>query len=68
MRNIGIALFISLSFGCSNQATYEALQQSQRNECAKLPQGQYEDCMREVNVPYDDYERERQELIKADNP
>lgn len=68
MNNIGIALFISLSCGCSNQATYEALQQGQRNDCAKLPQGQYEDCMREVDVPYDEYERQRQELIKADSP
>ena len=65
MKIIGIALLISLLYGCSNQATYEAVQQSQKNECGKLPQGQYEDCMREVDTSYDDYERERQEVITA---
>ena len=68
MRIIGIALLISLSCGCNNQATYEAVQQGQRNECAKLPQGAYEDCMREVDTPYDEYERQRQETINADSP
>ena len=65
MKIIGITILILLSCGCSNQATYEALQQGQRNECEKLPQGQYEDCMREADVPYGQYERERQEAIKA---
>lgn len=68
MRIIGLTISILLSCGCSNQATYEAIQQGQRNECAKLPQGAYEDCMREVDTPYNEYERERQEAINADRP
>ena len=67
MRNIVIAIFISLASGCNNQATYEAVQQGQRNECAKLPQGRYEDCIREIGVSYGEYERERLELIKAED-
>ncbi len=65
MRIIGIALLISLFCGCNNQVTYEAVQQKQRNECGKLPQGQYEDCVREVGISYEDYERERQESMKS---
>ena len=65
MKIIGLTLFVSLLYGCSNQAAYETVQQSQKNECAKLPQGQYEDCMHEVDTSYDDYERERQEVINA---
>jgi hypothetical protein len=47
--------------GCSNRQVYDAIQENRRAECGKLPQRRYEDCMRAYEVPYDEYERRRQE-------
>ena len=52
---------LSLS-ACSNQQLYDTVQHNNEIECSKLPQAQYEECMAEIDQPYDEYERERQVL------
>jgi len=54
-------LFLVLT-GCTNQQLYTAVQEHERQECAKLPQVQYEECMREIEGSYEEYAREREEL------
>ena len=55
-----VVLFMA---ACSNRAVYENVQISKRNECATLPQPQYESCMKETSKTYNEYERERKELL-----
>ena len=55
-----ILLFIA---GCSYRGAYEGIQVSNRVECSKLPPSQYDECMKNANKSYDEYERERKETI-----
>lgn len=50
-------------FGCSNKQTYEAIQHSDKNDCQKRPPSQVEECLRQTNVSYDEYERNRQDIL-----
>jgi hypothetical protein len=49
--------------GCSSRGAYEGIQASNRFECTKLPQSQYDECMKNASKPYDEYERERKEAL-----
>jgi hypothetical protein len=53
---------VVLLAACSNQQVYTAIQQNQMQECSKLPQARFEECMKNVEGPYEDYERDRQDL------
>lgn len=58
-----ISLVLLLLAGCSNRGIYEGIQASNRNECSKLPLSQYDDCMKEANKSFNEYEQERKEAI-----
>lgn len=58
-------LAIFFMAGCGNRAVYENIQMNKKRECSKLPPSEYEQCMRDVNKPYDEYERERREVING---
>lgn len=49
---------------CSNRQVYEAIQQNRQLECQKLPGTRYEECMEQFSEPYDEYKRDRGELMK----
>jgi len=46
--------------GCSNRQVYDAAQSSQRIQCSKLPEWQYDECMDRTGKSYDEYLRERE--------
>ncbi|GAB5414200.1 MAG: hypothetical protein Cons2KO_18030 [Congregibacter sp.] len=56
-----VAASLSL-WGCSNEQIYDTIQHNNELECSKLPQGQYEDCMAQIDQPYEEYERELEEV------
>lgn len=58
-----ILIFLIIIVGCSNRGTYEGIQAGNRLECSKLPPSQYDECMKNANKPYEEYERERKEAI-----
>ncbi|WP_353569944.1 hypothetical protein [Candidatus Albibeggiatoa sp. nov. BB20] len=61
---------VCLSFviaSCSHKNIYEAVKVNQTNECTKLPQNSYAECIDRVDKPYDEYERDRQILIENGN-
>lgn len=61
----GIAL-LTIAFicvGCNSKGTYESIQESNRIECERLPQTEYEQCMDSLKTSYEEYERERQEAM-----
>ena len=62
---LALAAAVSLVSACSNQQLYDTVQHNNEIECSKLPQAQYEECMAEIDQPYDEYERERQELSES---
>lgn len=49
--------------GCSSRGAYEGIQANNRFECTKLPPSQYDECMKNANKSYDEYERERQKAL-----
>lgn len=63
MNKLMIILAIFAIAGCSNKAVYDNIQLNNRNECSKVPPPQYERCMERANQSYDDYERERKEVV-----
>lgn len=59
MRTI-LLLFALVSIcACSKRAIYDNLQMQQRERCSRVPPGQYDDCIRQAGMSYDQYERER---------
>ena len=62
---IYLVILIALLVGaCSNKAVYDNFQLNNRNDCAKLPPSQYEECMERASKSYDEYERERKEALE----
>lgn len=59
---LALALLFIVTAACSNQQVYTVIQEQERQECAKLPLGQYEECMAEVDETYDDYEKAREDM------
>ena len=49
---------------CSNRTIYETIQNDNRNTCQKLPPAQYEECISQTEMTYDEYKRERKETLK----
>lgn len=65
MNKLLIILVIFSIAGCSNKAIYEKFRLDERNNCAKEPQPIYLDCIERTNQSYEEYERERKELIRS---
>lgn len=61
------AVCVVVAAGCSNRAVYENMQLNQRQECAERPPSEFEACMERVNKTYDEYERDRQEILNREN-
>lgn len=60
-----LMLFLLIVAGaCSNRQIYDSLQIRQKNECLNLPPAESDECLGRVGKSYDQYEKERQELLK----
>ena len=55
---------IVLMGACSNQQMYEALQQSEQQECQKNHPHARERCLRQVSQPYEEFRADREDLIR----
>ena len=62
-----VILPATLVCSCTNQQVYNAIQENQRLECSKMPMPQYDRCMKELQTPYDKYEKERQEILEGES-
>lgn len=63
---IGLVLLVLLA-ACSNKAVYDSVQNDQRWQCEKEPLSAQQECRERVAKSYDQYERERQELLEGDS-
>lgn len=69
MRNVFIISSVLATVflqGCTNQATYTAIQRGEQIECEKKPVPVQQDCMQQISQSYEDYKRERDELLEAE--
>ncbi|MAD73485.1 MAG: hypothetical protein CML20_01550 [Rheinheimera sp.] len=61
---IALAVGVITVSGCSNKAVYQNLQLNKKQECRRLPVTQYDDCMRDMAQSYEEYERQRKQVIE----
>jgi len=66
MRTLLVLLAAFSVFGCSKKAIYDNVQMHNRQQCARLPPSQYEDCMEDAEKTYEEYRREREEALERE--
>lgn len=49
--------------GCSARAVYDNVQLNNQQDCARVPLSEYDACMAAASKTYDEYQREREELL-----
>ncbi|QDP01296.1 hypothetical protein FNC98_08080 [Thalassotalea sp. PS06] len=57
-------MFIITLSSCSAQQVYKGVQASHVNHCYLYPYEQAQECLEDVNMPYDEYERRREEVLE----
>jgi len=62
-KNFFAFSFILLLMACTNQQTYEAVQQNRLQECQKLPPTAAEKCKEQHSQSYEDYQKNREEVL-----
>ena len=66
MNKVVIFLFVLLGIsGCSNRAIYDNMRIKQRSECLKEPPSTYFECIERTNKSYEEYKREREEVLES---
>jgi len=60
---------VCISFsGCCSKELYESTQPKyDENECRQLPPHQYEECINQEAKTFEEYKREREEIINKKN-
>ena len=64
MKTLAMIVCVILLTACTKKGTYEAVQVGQRNECQPLFGYEYDKCMEQYSMPYDEYERERKKALE----
>lgn len=64
MRKFLMVLVMFSVAGCSNKVIYDNLRLDQRNKCVKEPSSTYSECIERTNKSYEEYERERKEILE----
>lgn len=57
-----VMLSLLLVAGCSNRGWYEGMKNRERVLCNQVPASDYEDCMRQAEGNYNEYEKQREEV------
>ena len=60
---VGAMTLLLACVGCSGKSVYEGVQARNRNQCYSLPPSQKEECLQRENKSYEEYERDRQEIL-----
>ncbi|RCU51903.1 hypothetical protein DU002_05420 [Corallincola holothuriorum] len=65
LAGISILIVSIVSTGCSQKQAYHGVRANQKSECQRIEDpDRYRDCMDEADQSYEDYQREREILIK----
>ncbi|MBS8242156.1 hypothetical protein DYI22_16845 [Marinobacter lipolyticus] len=65
-KNLYLLLLCILVAGCSSKAVYDNMQRNNRQECVNVPPAQYEECIQRSSKSYEEYERDRAEVLKSE--
>lgn len=70
MKLLTLSLFAVLlcSSGCSNQQIYTGIQKNRQQMCERLEGTAREECLKQYDTEYNDYQKERERLIQAPEP
>ena len=60
--------FVLLATSCSNQALFESIQQNHLQRCETIPIAQQAACEAHYQTSYEEYQREREALLREDVP
>lgn len=67
VKLIRFFLFTSVSMmfiqSCDNKGMYINLQKHQEFKCNRVPESDYDECMKEAKKSYEDYKEKREEII-----
>lgn len=64
-----LIMFFTLTLclsACSNKQIYDGAQYNNERECYQRPESQIDECLQQNSQPYEDYQREREALKKAE--
>lgn len=64
LKSIVLIVAVLLA-GCSSAGWYEGMKARHQIECQNQPSSEYEDCMRQADKAYVDYEAERETVEKG---
>lgn len=48
---------------CTHKAWYEGIQQEKRSRCYELPTQERDNCLKQAETSYEEYQRERKEVL-----
>jgi len=63
-QNISILVLMMALTSCSKQAWYQGAQSSQTAHCMQEPISEYENCIQQSGENYDEYSKNREQLLK----
>jgi len=63
-RKYLVALLLLSLTACTRQQYYEGLKAGRRATCLEYPESEYEDCVDETNTSFEEYKRQRQQVIE----
>ncbi len=65
MRNTPVIIIILLTLNaCSNAAWYKGMQTREQNQCLTVPPSEYDNCMKNANDSYGEYQDKQKETDK----
>ena len=64
MKVVFISIIVMALAGCSARAVYDNVQLNNQQRCARVPPSEYDACMEAASKTYDEYQREREELLQ----
>ena len=64
-QHIILTLTLALALtACSKQNWYQGMQSAQTADCMKGPASEYDDCNKQSDETYNDYQKSREDLTK----
>lgn len=64
MKITVMSIVVMVLAGCSTRAVYDNIQLNNQQQCARVPPSEYDDCMEAATKTYEEYQREREELLQ----
>lgn len=64
--SVFLVFIVTSLAACTNKEVYESVRSNRLNDCQYLTEPERERCMERYDKTYDEYEREREAILKED--